>query len=151
MRRKDREITDIKEIEAIIRRAGVCRLAMVDDGRPYLVPLCFGYQDRTLYFHSAMKGKKLDLLKKNGQVCFEMEGECELVEGERACDWGMKYESVVGFGRAVFMDDPESKLKALALIMAGYSDRLFEFSDSEIKNTCVFRVDISEMRGKRAP
>ena len=64
MRRKDREINDKFAIESIIRKASVCRLAMVDGNRPYIVPLCFGYQGDALYFHSANVGKKLDRANK---------------------------------------------------------------------------------------
>ena len=82
MRRKDKEISDTKEIEEIIKRAKVCRLAMTDENRPYMVPLCFGYSEGVLYFHSANRGKKLDILNKNNRICFEFDIELELVPGE---------------------------------------------------------------------
>lgn len=151
MRRKDREITDRKEIESIIARASVCRLAMVNENKPYMVPLCFGYRENTLYFHSAHKGKKLDILRKNNQVCFEIESGCEPVKGKKACDWGMKFQSVIGFGKAIFLTDLKSKLEALETIMANYSDGHFQFSESDVKKTSLFKVEISEMRGKEAP
>jgi len=50
MRRKDREIEDRAELESIIGSATVCRLAMSEDDRPYIVPLCFGYKDGNLYY-----------------------------------------------------------------------------------------------------
>ncbi|MBU3917342.1 pyridoxamine 5'-phosphate oxidase family protein, partial [bacterium] len=71
MRRKEKEITDKAIIDSIINDSKVCRLGLSDDNRPYVVPLCFGYENDTLYFHSAHKGMKLDILKKNKQVCFE--------------------------------------------------------------------------------
>ena len=92
MRRHDKQITDASEIEDILRKASVCRLALCDEGRPYIVPLCFGYKDNVLYFHSASAGKKLDILRKNNNVCFEVDIDNELVKTGQVCDWGMKYK-----------------------------------------------------------
>ena len=89
MRRKDKEITDKAEIESIIGSSMVCRLAMTDKNRPYIVPLCFGYKDNTLYFHSAGQGKKLDILKKNNLVCFEFDIDYEPIKEDKAYDWLM--------------------------------------------------------------
>ena len=86
MRRKEREIVNQQDIEAIIRQSLVCRLAMTDGNSPYVVPLCFGYRDQTLYFHGAGQGKKLDILKKNSQVCFEFDLTTGLKPGKSACD-----------------------------------------------------------------
>ena len=69
MRRKDKEITDIKEIESILQGAQVCRLGMADNNMPYVIPVCFGYKEHTVYIHSASEGRKIDTLKKNPNVC----------------------------------------------------------------------------------
>jgi nitroimidazol reductase NimA-like FMN-containing flavoprotein (pyridoxamine 5'-phosphate oxidase superfamily) len=69
----------------------VCRLAMTDKNRPYIVTLCFGYKDDTLYFHSAGQGKKLD--KKNNSVCFEFDIDYKPIKSDKACKWGMTYKS----------------------------------------------------------
>ena len=148
MRRKDKEITDKAEIESIIGRSMVCRLAMTDKGQPYIVPLCFGYKDNTLYFHSAGQGKKLDILKKNNLVCFEFDIDCEPIKEDKACDWGMKYKSVVGFGKASFIKDFESKCKALDVIMQQYSGESFVYPEAKVKNAVVIKVEIENMTGK---
>ena len=94
MRRKDREIIEIQAIEEIIRRSLVCRLGLSDEnGIPYIVPLCFGYHDRTVYFHTAQEGKKLDILQKNDRVCVEFDIDQEIVHGQNACDWGINIEA----------------------------------------------------------
>lgn len=150
MRRKDREITEPAEIEAIIQEAKVCRLAMVDDGQPYVVPLNFGYRDNTLFFHSASSGRKIDVLKKNGRVCFEMDLVDEIKAAEEACDWGIRYRSVIGFGNATLLDDPDEKCEALDTIMGQHSNETFTYPASKLKATAVIRVDIERMTGKRA-
>ena len=71
MRRKEKEITDRGEIEAIIHQSDVCRLAMADAGGHYIVPLNFGFSENSLYLHTAQKGRKIDILKKNPRVFFE--------------------------------------------------------------------------------
>jgi nitroimidazol reductase NimA-like FMN-containing flavoprotein (pyridoxamine 5'-phosphate oxidase superfamily) len=74
LRRADKEITDRDEIESIIRKSLVCRLGLTDNARLYIVPLCFGYTDNRLYFHSATEGRKIEILKRNNEVCFEFDG-----------------------------------------------------------------------------
>jgi len=84
--KKEREIRDPKVIESIISRTNVCRLAMCDEGLPYVVPLCFGYEKGALYFHSATVGRKLEILKKNPKVSFEMDIDWELVRSSDRCN-----------------------------------------------------------------
>ena len=150
MRRSEKEITDESAIEAIINSSIVCRLALSDGDQPYIVPLSFGYQDRTLYFHSALEGKKIDILKKNNRICFEFDVNTEIIEAEKACKWGMKYQSVIGFGKAVLVENIEDKQKALNIIMNHYSDRNFQFPDKAIEKIAVIKIEIESMTGKHS-
>ena len=127
MRRKEKEITYPPHIEDIIERSSVCRLAMSDDGQPYVIPLCYGYKDNTFYLHSAGEGRKLDILKKNDRVCIEIDNDCEIIRGDDACAWSMKYRCVVGFGRASFIDDDEAKRMAFDVIMDHYTEGPHEY------------------------
>ncbi len=150
MRRKEKEITDRAVIESIVLRSSVCRLALSEDNRPYIVPLCFGYKDNTLYFHSAREGKKLDILRKNSNVCFEFDIDHKIVEAEKACKWGMKYQSVIGYGNASVINDPESKRRAFNIIMQHYSGRSFTYAEAALKDTVIIKVEIESMRGKKS-
>jgi len=150
MRRSEKEITDESAMEAIIHASLVCRLALSDGNQPYIVPLCFGYQDRTLYFHSALEGKKIDILKKNNRTCFEFDVNSEIIEADKACKWGMKYQSVIGFGKAVLVENIAEKKKALNIIMNHYSDRDFQFTDKAIKKIAVIKIEIEGMTGKHS-
>lgn len=151
MRRHDREVTGQEELEGIIRRAQVCRLAMVDDGRPYVVPLNFGYRDGVLYFHCALHGRKVDILRRGGEVCFEMDIPLGLRRDSDPCEWGMAFESVIGYGIPRFIDDPEEKRRALACIMAQYDGGEHSFAPAMVARTAVFAVDVTAMTGKRSP
>ena len=138
MRRKEKEITDKETIESILHRANVCRLAMCQDNIPYLVPMNFGYRDDTLFFHSAWKGRKIDMLKKNDRVCFEVDIDHELVTGDQACDFSMKFLSIIGYGKASFIEDSEGKRKALDIIMSHYMDAPdapFRYEEKVLKKT----------------
>lgn len=152
MRRKDKEIRNKSQIETIIRAATVCRLAIMDGLQPYIVPLCFGYRDDTFYFHSANAGKKLELLRHNNRVCFELETDCAVIKGDRACEWGMTYKSVIGVGEAEFLEDPHDKRRSLKWIMQQYAgtDIDGDYNDSVLRNTVVFRVRVAHMTGKQS-
>jgi len=150
MKRKEKEIIDKTAMESIILRSSVCRLALSEENRPYIVPLCFGYEDGTLYFHSASEGRKLDILRKNNKVCCEFDIDNEIVEADDACAWGMKFQSVIGFGRGSIIDDLESKRKALNIIMQQYSRNSYEYPDKAVKKTVVIKVEIEHMTGKKS-
>ena len=150
MRRKEKEIAQESDIEEIIRSARICRLGLSDGEQPYIVPLCFGYHDGTLYFHGALEGRKLDIIRKNCHACFEIDVKTEIVQAEEACGWGVRYQSVIGFGRATILEDPHEKQRAIEIIMSQYTDRRFHFPDAAVQNTAVIKVDIERMTGKQS-
>ncbi|UCD90447.1 MAG: pyridoxamine 5'-phosphate oxidase family protein [Desulfobacterales bacterium] len=150
MRRRDREITDNKAIENIILRSTICKLAMCDRHQPYVVPLCFGFKENTLYFHSASKGKKIDVLKKNPNVCFEFDILTQVIPSAKACKWGMKYKSVIGYGKASFVTDDDLKRQAFDIIMKQYADGSFLYEDASLKATVIIKVEIESMSGKQS-
>lgn len=153
MRRKDREITDFSEILEVIKKCTVCRLAFFDEGYPYIVPLNFGFEtdgDKlTLWFHCAGAGKKLELLRQNSRVAFELDCPGKIVEGTQACDYTMTFESVCGTGTMEIAGENE-KIPALKLLMRQYSDRSdFEFDRLEVKAVTVLKLTVNEVTGKR--
>ena len=93
---------------------------------------------------------KLDILKGNNKVCFEMETDCEVIRGETPCEWGVKGRSVVGFGKASLVDDPESKKEALDIIMQHYgAKRPFDYKEKGFEKAVVIKVEIDRMTGKK--
>ena len=150
MRRKKQEILDSATLQEIFNKAIVCRLAITDDRAPYIVPLNFGYDDNTLYFHSATEGRKLDLLQKNPMVGFEVEADVEIAPGATACQWGVSFRSIIGYGRASILSEAGEKRRALDIIMVHYSDEKFTYPDKNLDRTAVIKVEITEMTGKRS-
>lgn len=150
MRRKEKEISTIEEIEKVIKQAEICRLAMSLDDVPYLVPLCFGYQRGVLYFHSADDGKKIEILRKNPNVCFEFEGNNKILAAEKACNWSAVYKSVIGFGQVEFVEDEKEKIEALDRIMSQYSEGNWEYKPKMLQKTLIFKVIVEEITGKQS-
>ncbi|BBO71126.1 antibiotic transporter [Desulfosarcina alkanivorans] len=139
-----------ENIEAIIRNASVCRLGIFDGESPYVVPLCFGYRDNTLYFHGAVKSGKYALIQKHPKVCFEFDILAEPLTAPDPCDWDMRYQSVVGFGEASMVEGIDEKRQALEIIAAQYDKGSRTFPDNKVRATAVFKVAIASMTGKQS-
>ena len=156
MRRKDREVTDIDGIEEILRQCKTCHIAMVDDGAPYVVPLSYGYKILDgnileLYFHSALEGRKLDVLKRNNKVCFEVSCEGEPIHAQTPCSSGYYYSSIIGFGEAIFVEDIDERCEALSIIFKHQADRDAKFTGDQAERLCVFRIVSADFTGKKKP
>ena len=155
MRRRDREITDRSEIDALLSRAKVCRVAFAVDNEPYIVPLSHGYDPEAyaLFFHTAREGRKIECIKANPRVCFEVEGLAEVEAGdERGCSWGLRFESVIGYGTIVELVSPEEKAQALRWTMRQQAgeETDWTFSPKMVEATRVWRLDIESVTGKRS-
>jgi len=150
VRRKDKEITERHLLEDVLRRGEVCRLALFDEEYPYIVPLNFGYENGKLFLHGATSGKKLDLIRRNPRVSFEVETDLEILTAEDPCNWSMRYRSVVGRGAAVILETPEEKRHGLNVVIAHYGKESFPFPDAALQAVAVVRVDIADMTGKES-
>ncbi|MEA3470881.1 MAG: pyridoxamine 5'-phosphate oxidase family protein, partial [Thermodesulfobacteriota bacterium] len=142
MRRKDKEITDRDIIDSIIIESKVCRLGLSEENQSYIVPLSFGYDGSSLYFHGFPEGKKIDILRKNSNVCFEFDSDSEPIQSDSACSWSVRYKSVIGYGKARFIEDIDSKIRALEIIMGHYSEQSFAYPEKTVEKIAVIQVDI---------
>ncbi|MDR0661449.1 MAG: pyridoxamine 5'-phosphate oxidase family protein [Prevotellaceae bacterium] len=126
MRRKDRQVTDIQEIKAIIDKADGCRITFAADKVLYIVALNFGYERNgelpIFYFHCAHEGKKLDLMKRNNLVCLRLDVDHELEYIAEKVYCTMNYGSIIAMGRLELVTDEEERIKGLNLLMQ-HSDR----------------------------
>ncbi|MFK5926632.1 MAG: pyridoxamine 5'-phosphate oxidase family protein [Desulfuromusa sp.] len=150
MRRSDKAVTEQPAIEKILRAGKTCQLAFSAEPVPYLVTLNYGYHAGTLYFHSAREGRKIDLIKKHKQAAFTVALDRGLVTGENACDWSVRFQSVVGHGQVSLLESPEEKRQALDLFMAQYSTEEFSYPDKMIQATAVFTLVIDAMTVKQS-
>lgn len=156
MRRKDREITGRENIEPILEACKTCRLAMTGtDGWPYVIPLNFGYtwdeDGLTLYFHGGVKGKKIDALKADPRVCFELDREDGLTSGgETACRYSYAFSSIVGYGKVEFAQTNEEKRHGFDVIMQHQTGRGgWTYADAALSVVEVFRVKADSFEASR--
>lgn len=153
MRRKDREVTEMEEIKTILDACKTCHVAMVDEGMPYVIPLSYGYEIEdsalTLYFHSAKEGRKIDILRKNNKVCFEMCQEGEPLHAETPCNSGYYFSSVIGNGEVVFIEETEEKCRALSKMFYQQSGKDMVFNEKQAQSVCVYKIVSKEFTGKR--
>ena len=152
MRRTDREITDLNIIKGILDDSKVIRITMFDDEYPYIVPLCFGYEitgnGMDIYLHCAKEGMKLDLIKKNNHVSFEVD---DFVRTQ-IMHYGItaRYRSVIGSGDATILDSDEDKRHGLQLILNQYGYQDYDLSNCKTFDfTTVIRIHVKEFHGKK--
>lgn len=153
MRRKDREIVDSAKINDIIHACHCCRLGLHNDGEVYIVPMNFGFTEqqgaRIFYFHCALEGRKLDLMRKTPVVGFELDTGFSLVAGESACAYSARYQSVIGTGEITFLSKPDQKRTGLRTIMRHYTAKDdWDFSEAALKSVCVFQLRVLNLSCK---
>lgn len=153
MRRKDLEVTEIKKICEIIDSCKVFRMAMSVNHVPYIVPLNFGYryfdEHFEFFFHCAGAGKKIDMLKENSRVCFEIDTDHQLVPANVACKYGYYYKSVIGMGEVTFVTDTEEKREYLSNIMRQQTGDDFIISKEQAAPVTVCKIKVSELTAKQ--
>lgn len=134
-----------------MRQCDSCVLALNDDGFPYMVPLNFGMDIEDgqlyLYFHCAMQGKKLDLIRKDNRATFEMDCDHNFILYDERMSCTMGYSSVVGHGIIEFVEE-EKKYKALKILMRQYHAEDFQFNKDMIKVTTVLKMKVLDITGK---
>ena len=153
MRRGDREITDVKAIEAFIAKEQIMRIAFYDNGEIYIVPVNYGYTNDSgqyaFYFHGAKAGRKYELSKESPNIGFEIDGNYELLEADIACDFSAKFQSVVGTGKISIVEVREEKIKGLNVLMRQTSGKAeWQYSEEMLNAVAVYKVDVNEISCK---
>lgn len=151
MRKTNQEITDKSILEGILMQSKICRIAMIDNGLPYILPFNYGYERNCIYIHSARKGKKIDILLKNPAVCFEIEQYAEIVKNEKPCKWATTYRSIIGYGIVETITDFSQKQKGLEIIMAhNGSPETIEFDKKQVDSVIILKLSIDKITGKQS-
>ncbi|MCD4795255.1 MAG: pyridoxamine 5'-phosphate oxidase family protein [Bacteroidales bacterium] len=151
MRKTNQEIKDTAIIEEILSTSIICRIAMTDGERPYLLPFNYGYNNNCIYIHSALKGKKLDVLRKNNSVCFEIEHKSEIIKDKLACKWTTLYRSVVGYGTIEIIEDFNEKIHGLTIIMTQHgAPDITDFKPQHVDRMVILKLTVSKLTGKQS-
>ena len=155
MTRRERQVTDIGDIIKILDSAKVLHLGLCVDNEPYVVPMNYGYvmegDKLTIYLHGARRGKKLDMMRANPNVFFELCCDITPFEGDVACRYGITYSSVMGKGTASIVEDMDEKRKALSILMKTQTGKDFSFEDRMAEVVSVIRVDVTDYTAKHRP
>ena len=153
MTRRELEITDMNVIKEILDKSKIVHIAMVDEGEPYMVAMNYGYTMEdgklTFYVHGATQGRKLDVMKANPNVFVEVECDMTPFEGDKACQYGMAYASLMGKGKAAVLEESEAKQEALTVLMKTQTGRDFTFNDKLVSIVSVIRIDVEEYTAKK--
>ena len=155
MTKRERQITDEARIEKILDTAKVLRLGLAVNNEPYVVPMNYGYTKENgklvLYLHSAVRGRKLDMIRANPNVFFELDCDLMPFEGEKPCQYGLAYSSVMGRGKARIVEDVQEKMEAMTALMKTQSGKDFSFDERLVSIVAVIRVDVEEYTAKHRP
>ena len=153
--KREREVTDINEIKEILDKSMIVHVGMVDDGEAYVVPMNYGYTledgELCIYLHGATIGRKIDIIKKNPKVFFEMECDVTPFEGKIACQYGTTYASVMGKGTAVVLDNVNDKIDGLTKFMKTQTGKDFTFDERMVSIVSVIKITSKEFTAKKRP
>ena len=153
--KRESRVTDPTEIIRILDTAKVLHLGLAVDNEPYVVPMNYGYtmedEKLTLYLHSAVRGKKLDMIQANSKVFFEIDCDRMPFEGRVPCQYGMVYSSIMGRGTATLVEDPEAKMQAMSILMKTQTGKDFTFNERLVSIVTVIRIDVQEYTAKHRP
>ncbi|MGL4484496.1 MAG: pyridoxamine 5'-phosphate oxidase family protein [Anaerovoracaceae bacterium] len=121
-----------------------------DDDYPYGVPISYAYSDGKLYFHCAVKGHKLDSIKKHSKVSFTIIETDDL----KPAEFTTYYRSVIVFGKARIAEDIPEKKKALVLLLEKYCPEHMkggmEEIDAKVNALSIIAIDVEHISGKEA-
>lgn len=151
MRRDEKKINSQLEIDEIINKSDVCRIAFANENTPYVIPVSFGYDGKSIFVHTAKTGKKIDFIEKNNLICFEFDIDVNTVEDEViACKWTAAYKSVIGYGKMIELTEYKEQENAINQIMLHYSGKNWEFSEHMLKSVKLWKIEIDEISGKQS-
>ena len=157
MRRKEKAVTGLADIESVINAAPYFALGLTDHNEAYMVPLDFGYESNgqnlgTVYFHCARAGRKLDLLKANPRVSllFVASGHALIDEGDGslACTLNTDYRSVMALGEARVIEGEAEKLAAMRVVLRQHGCEHLPVDPKNLDKTALVRVDLNQAMGK---
>ena len=153
--KRESRVTDPAEIIRILDTAKVLHLGLSVNDEPYVVPMNYGYTMEdgklTLYLHSAVRGKKLEMIQANSKVFFEIDCDRMLFEGRVPCQYGMVYSSIMGRGTATLVEDPEAKMQAMTILMKTQTGKDFTFNERLVSIVTVIRIDALEYTAQHRP
>ena len=153
--KREREVTDVNEIKEILDKSMIVHVGMIDGDEPYVVPMNYGYTledgELCIYLHGATVGRKIDIIKANPKVFFEMECDVTPFEGKVACQYGTTYASVMGLGTAEILTDVDKKIDGLTKFMKTQTGKDFTFDEKMVSIVSVIKITARDFTAKKRP
>ena len=153
--KREIKITEPEEIARILDTAKVLHMGLAVDNEPYVLPMNYGYTleegKLVLYLHSAVKGRKLDMIRANSKVSFSIDCDRQPFEGRVPCQYGLVYSSVMSRGIATIVEDVEEKMQAMSILMKTQTGKDFTFNERLVSIVAVIRIDVTEYTAKNRP
>ncbi len=153
--KREFQVTDPDQILHILDTAGVLHLGLAVDNVPYVVPMSYGYtmegDNLVLYLHSAVRGKKLEIMQRNPNVFFSIDCDRVPFEGKLPCQYGVSYSALMGHGTASIIENVEEKKQAMSILMRTQTGKEFTFEDRLVSIVTVIRIDVIEYTAKHRP
>jgi len=142
-----------EQILKFLHRSEVGRIGTFsEDGYPYIVPMHFVYFEDKIYLHGLPVGEKIDNIKQNPNVCFEVDEMLSLLHQgvENPCDVNSEFNSIIMQGHASIVENFDEKHKALSMIIEKLTPHLTEkeMPPKMIKGTAVIKIDIIKCIGR---
>ncbi len=151
MRRKERAMKTSGEMEHLLERMPVGRMAVTTEDGPYIVPVNYLFSEGSIYFHSGLAGRKLNALRVDPRVCFMVDEIGPQVIWEGGCGISQIYKSVVCFGKAEFVEEQSKKRQILEKMVQKYVSSSYPavlVMDQNLQRTVVVKIIIESMTGK---
>ena len=153
--KRENKVTDHQQILRILDTAKILHLGLAVNNEPYVVPMNYGYTMEegklTLYLHSALQGRKLDMMRSNPNVFFSIDCDRMPFEGRVPCQYGLVYSSIMGRGTATIVEGVEEKKQAMTVLMKTQTGKDFTFEDRLVSIVAVIRIDVEEFTAKHRP
>ncbi len=153
--RRERAVTDKEEIKRILDTCKIIHLGLLDQDEVYVLPMNYGYEMKddqlTFYMHGAIKGRKIEVIKANPKVSFEMECDVQPFPGKIACQYGTSYSCIMGKGTASIVEDVEEKKQGLSIVMKTQTGKDFTFDEKMVSIVNVIKVEVTGYSAKQRP
>ena len=140
-----------EDSKELLEKAPVGRLGTCLGNEPYVTPLNFVYDNGKIYFHSAKVGRKLENMKSNPKVCFEVDELIGIKQGETGCDFGCYYKSVITVGEARIVENESQKVRILEKLVLKYALKNIRpvFEHSQLEKIAVVEIQVENVSGKQ--
>ena len=136
----------------ILDEAFICHVGFVADGKPVVIPTSYGRIGDDLYVHGSAASRMLRSLEQGIDVCVTVTLIDGLVLARSAFHHSINYRSVVIFGKATLVNDPDEKIRALHAFTEHVVSRRWEDvrppDDGELRATLVLKVPLVEVSAK---